>query len=93
VVRRLPLLAGAEAAAGWRAPVESPPDGRAVLGDVPGRPGAFACHGLGLTGLSLSRGVGEALAVRLVHGRWPIGLNLQGWEAARFAAADEPRAG
>jgi glycine/D-amino acid oxidase-like deaminating enzyme len=84
VVRRLPGLAGAAVAAAWTAHDDATPDGLPVLGPDEERPGLYHCHGFSGRGIALAHAAGEAVAIQLVHDRWPIGLDLDELSPKRF---------
>lgn len=85
LARRAPALAGAQVVGGWVGHDDPTPDGRPVLGPVADRPGLFNYNGLSGRGVTLSRALGEAMAILLVHNRWPIGMSLDAFTDARFA--------
>jgi len=88
VERRMPGLVGAELVGGWASHYDLSPDRLPIVGPVPGRAGMFNYNGLSIHGVILSRALGEAMAVQLVHNRWPVGLDLNELTAGRF---DKPR--
>ncbi|HEX8912376.1 MAG TPA: FAD-binding oxidoreductase [Humisphaera sp.] len=91
VTRRLPGLAGAAVAAAWTAHDDATPDGLPVIGESRERPGLYHCCGLSGRGIALARGSAEAVAIRIVHGRWPVGLDLDEMAAGRFAGGTGAR--
>lgn len=62
------------------------PDGRLVVGPVPGVRGLWACTGCNASGFSLSPGVGQVLAEWIVGGKAPIDLGDLG--PGRFTGLD-----
>ncbi len=83
VAKRVPCLAGA----GLKAPVSGPitmtPDGRPLLGPLPGFSSYFVACGF-LNGLSMAGGAGKALAEWIIEGEPP--LDLFPLDVARFGA-------
>ncbi|MGH7215575.1 MAG: NAD(P)/FAD-dependent oxidoreductase [Tepidisphaeraceae bacterium] len=89
VARRVPTLASAALVMSWTGHDDLTPDHHPVIGPVPGRPGIHNLNGLSAAGISLSRGLAEALAYRLIDNRWPSDLDLDVLSESRF---DQPSA-
>jgi sarcosine oxidase subunit beta len=85
VVNRFPVLAGSEAVRAWVAHDESSPDGRAIVGAVPGLPGMFNFTGISAQTLSQCHMLAEGMAELLVKGDWPQDLDLEELNESRFA--------
>ncbi|MGH7334567.1 MAG: GcvT family protein, partial [Candidatus Rokuibacteriota bacterium] len=73
-VRRVPLLAAAEAAHLVNGPEGITPDSRPLLGPVPGVPGFWVAAGLSHTGFGAGGAIGHVLAEWLVNGEPPYDL-------------------
>jgi sarcosine oxidase subunit beta len=91
MVRRIPALADAELGPGWAGHYELTPDKTAILGPVPGLESVWNFNGLSAHGVMQSRGLGEALAERLITGAWPVDLDLSDLSEARFSGTDPLR--
>ena len=65
------------------------PDGRPLVGPVPGRPGLFVAAGCCVGGLSISPAVGAALAEWIVRGQPPLDLAILAPERFDGAYASE----
>jgi dimethylglycine dehydrogenase len=71
--KRVPCLATAATRAPVRGPVTVTPDGRPLLGPLPGFSNYFVACGF-LNGLSLAGGAGKALAEWIIEGESPLDL-------------------
>ena len=81
--KRVPCLAGAPRKAPVNGPISMTPDGRPLLGPLPGLANYFVAAGF-LNGLSLAGGAGKALAEWIIEGEPP--LDLFTVDVARFGA-------
>ena len=83
-VHRCPALASATISGGWAGIRTLTPDGLAILGDAPGRPGLLLAVGMSGHGITHAPAVGLALAERIAHGEART-LPLGPFRADRFA--------
>ena len=81
--KRVPCLAGAPTKAPVSGPITMTPDGRPLLGPLPGLANYFVACGF-MNGLSLAGGVGKALAEWIIEGEPP--LDLFALDVARFGS-------
>ena len=81
--KRVPCLSRATFKAPVRGPIAMTPDGRPLLGPLPGFGNYFVACGF-LNGLSLAGGAGKALAEWIIEGEPP--LDLFAFDIARFGA-------
>ncbi len=81
--KRIPCLADASRKAPVNGPISMTPDGRPLLGPIPGLANYFVAAGF-LNGLSLAGGAGKALAEWIIEGEPP--LDLFTVDVARFGA-------
>jgi dimethylglycine dehydrogenase len=81
--RRLPCLADGTVKPPVNGPLVMTPDGRPLLGPVPGQPGLVVAAGF-MDGIALAGGAGRALADWLVDGTPPF--DLTPLDVARFGA-------
>jgi len=81
--KRVPCLSDATFRAPVRGPVTMTPDGRPLLGPLPGFGNYFVASGF-LNGLSLAGGAGKALAEWIIEGEPP--LDLFALDVTRFGA-------
>ncbi|MGI9418356.1 MAG: GcvT family protein [Geminicoccaceae bacterium] len=81
--KRVPCLAEASTKAPVSGPITMTPDGRPLLGPLPGFTSYFVATGF-LNGLSLAGGAGKALAEWIIEGEPPIDLHTL--DVARFGA-------
>ncbi len=91
-VHRCPSLLTATISRGWAGIRTLTPDGLAILGDAPERPGLLLAVGMSGHGITHAPAVGLALAERIVHGRSKT-LPLEPFRADRFPAPGVARAG
>jgi sarcosine oxidase subunit beta len=91
-VRLCPRLADATIARGWAGLRTLTPDGSAILGDAPGRPGLLLAVGMSGHGITHGPAVGRALAERIVFGE-ARSLPLVPFSAARFEGERDPAGG
>jgi len=82
-IHRCPMLADATISRGWAGLRTLTPDGSAILGDAPGRPGLLLAVGMSGHGITHGPAVGLALAERIVHGA-ARSLPLAPFAADRF---------
>ncbi|NJO37677.1 MAG: FAD-dependent oxidoreductase [Rhizobiales bacterium] len=81
--KRLPCLADAPLQTTITGPISMTPDGRPLLGPLPGFANYFVASGF-MNGLSLAGGAGKALAEWIIEGEPP--LDLFALDVARFGA-------
>ncbi len=81
--KRLPCFAGVPRKAPVNGPITMTPDGRPLLGPLPGLANYFVASGF-MNGLSLAGGAGKALAEWIIEGEPP--LDLFALDVARFGA-------
>lgn len=81
--KRVPCLADASRKAPINGPITMTPDGRPLLGPLPGLANYFVAAGF-LNGLSLAGGAGKALAEWIIEGEPP--LDMSALDIARFGA-------
>ena len=82
-IHRCPMLADATIARGWAGIRTLTPDGSAILGDAPGRPGLLLAVGMSGHGITHGPAVGLVIAERIVHGE-ATSLPLAPFAADRF---------
>ncbi len=71
----------------WAGLMDETPDGRPLVGRVPGLPGAWVLAGLGGHGLPVALGAGRALAEAVLAGRTPEVLDP--YSPSRFFGGSE----
>ncbi len=91
-VHRCPSLLPATISRGWAGIRTLTPDGLAILGDAPGRPGLLLAVGMSGHGITHAPAVGLALAERIVHGESRT-LPLEPFRADRFEGPGVAREG
>jgi sarcosine oxidase subunit beta len=91
-IHRCPDLAEATIARGWAGIRTLTPDGSAILGDAPGRPGLLLAVGLSGHGITHGPAIGKAIAERIVTGA-ARSLPVEAFRADRFGAEREPARG
>ncbi len=85
-VHRCPSLESATISGGWAGIRTLTPDGLAILGDAPGRPGLLLAVGMSGHGITHAPAVGLALAERIISGASRT-LPLAPFHAGRFTGA------
>src|SRR5262249_44962856 len=88
VADRIPALRGARVAVHRGGAPTMTPDGRPILGRVPGLDGLFVASGCCVGGLSLSPAAGRALADLIADGKSDPDLTPLSVERFRDAAAE-----
>jgi len=88
-IHRCPRLAEATIARGWAGIRTLTPDGSAILGDAPGRPGLLLAVGMSGHGITHAPAVGLALAERILFGA-ARSLPLEAFRADRFRGTPTP---
>lgn len=86
--QRVPAFAAAGIKRVVNGPIAFSPDGRPLIGPLPGAPGFFIGAGF-LSGIAQGGGVGRALAEWILEGEPPIDLSSA--DAARFGDFADPR--
>jgi dimethylglycine dehydrogenase len=84
--QRVPALADAEIRRVINGPDGYTPDGRCLMGPVPGLEGYYVLAGFSIFGIVFSGGAGRCLAEWIVHGRSSI--DVTELDVARFGPAD-----
>jgi sarcosine oxidase subunit beta len=91
-IHRCPDLAEATIARGWAGIRTLTPDGSAILGDAPGRPGLLLAVGLSGHGITHGPAIGLATAERILDGA-VHSLPIEPFRADRFGTEREPAGG
>jgi len=89
VVKRFPLMAEGEVVRAWAAHDETSPDGRAVVGAVPGIAGLFNFSGISARTMSQCHSLADAMAERLTREKWPADLDLEELNESRFGSVGD----
>ncbi len=83
--QRVPALAGAGIAHGVTGVYDMTPDGRALLGELPGLSGLVLAAGFSGTGFKISPAVGEAVAALVTGSPVAGGVDIGAFRPGRFA--------
>jgi sarcosine oxidase, subunit beta len=83
VCRRIPKLAGAEVMRGVTGVYDVTPDARALLGEIPGIAGLYACAGFSGMGFKISPAIGLVMSELVLDGRSKT-VDISSFRPSRF---------